>query len=81
MTIVIDTDGIIKSIYQDGFMDLYKQGKTTITRMSNVEPCPEHEGWCAAMYDGMHLGPFELRQGALDAEINYLEDKLQNGSI
>ena len=74
--ILIELDGTVKFIYDDILSDLCNQGSTEIKRVSNVEPDPLG-GWSATMLDsGIKLGPFSLRQKALDAEIEYLEAKL-----
>lgn len=72
LLIIIDIDGTISSIYDDALANLCQQGNTKITRMSNVEPCID-SGWNAIMYDGIILGPFPLRQTALNAEIQYIK--------
>ena len=72
----ISADGkTMTLIYDDKLAPLLKEGKATITRVSNIEPDPAG-GWTATMLDGTKLGPYTLRQQALDAEIVYLEEKL-----
>lgn len=75
--LVIGTDGRVTSIYNDDLADLYAVGKVTITRASHVEPTSDGE-WQADMapVGGPVLGPFKLRQDALDAEVAWLEKKL-----
>lgn len=75
MKIAIDEAGIITMIYDDEFIDLYDEGNTHITRVSSVEPTIGGQ-WKASMRDGTVLGPYRLRQEALDAEVKYLEAKL-----
>lgn len=70
-------DGSVKAIYDDALAELFAQGEATITRASHVEPHP-NGGWIADMSPsgGGILGPFPLRQDALDAERVWLEEKL-----
>lgn len=72
--IVINSDGSIEFIYSDELRDLVEEGVSTITRISNVEP--EGTKWVATMLDGVRLGPFNLRQQALNAEIEYLNKEM-----
>ena len=71
--ITIGTDGTARMIYSDELADLLAQGTSTIRRASHVEPAP-NGGWIADMSpsDGPVLGPFALRQQALDAEVAWL---------
>jgi hypothetical protein len=75
---IVDSRGHATCIYDDALADLLKEGKVTIKRMSSVEP-DDNGNWIAHMVDGTNIGPFRLRQEALDAEIKYLEDKLLEG--
>ena len=76
-SIAIDADGIALMIYSDEHADFLRTGKTTVRRVSNVEPAPQG-GWTADMspVDGPVLGPYPLRQQALDAEVEYLKQLL-----
>jgi hypothetical protein len=76
-TFSVDTDGTLHCIYDDCLADLFKEGQTTITRASHVEPTADGQ-WTADMSPsgGPVLGPFPLRQTALDAEVAWLEEKL-----
>jgi hypothetical protein len=71
--IAIPLDGPITFIYRDDLAPLC-EGQYSIERVSNVEPC--EGGWEARMINGPTLGPFTLRQQALDAEKEYLERKM-----
>lgn len=42
-------DGVAEFVYSDDLVDLTKQGDTTITRASHVEPHPTRLGWIADM--------------------------------
>jgi hypothetical protein len=75
MKIAIEPNGEVVMIYDDELADLCGEGSTVIKRVSNVEPDPKG-GWSATMLDGHKLGPFPLRNEALEAEIKYLEAKL-----
>jgi len=77
LQLVIEPDGTIKTIYDDDLADLFKEGQVSITRASHVEPTDKGE-WTADLspVGGPILGPFPLRQSALDAERVWLEEKL-----
>ena len=71
-------DGTVTAIYDDALADLLSDAKrVSITRASHVEPTPEGK-WTADMSPsgGPVLGPFNLRQEALDAEVQWLKAKL-----
>lgn len=78
MKIFIPLEGDVKFIYSDDLAGLLQIGEASIERASNVEPCKEG-GWTAEMKDGTVLGPYPLRQIALDAEVKYLEERLKDG--
>lgn len=69
--------GRIEGIYSDALLPLIQRGKATITRASHVEPAPEG-GWTADLspVNGPVLGPFPLRETALQEEIKWLEKNL-----
>jgi hypothetical protein len=71
--------GKVLAIYSDDLADLKAKAKTaTIRRVSYVEPTPDGQ-WAADMSPvapGVVLGPYRLRQEALDAEIRFLDSKL-----
>lgn len=69
----IDGNGTIAAIYDDELAGLLAEGRATITRASHVEP--GEGGWYADLspVSGPLLGPFTLRQEALDAEVEYLK--------
>jgi hypothetical protein len=75
-TIAIAPDGVITFIYADELAGLIAEGKAETRRASHVEPAPG--GWTADLspIGGPTLGPFGLRQAALDAEVLWLEGKL-----
>lgn len=81
-------DGHLRGIYNDNLAEFLSLGKTTITRASHVEPHPDG-GWIADMTPAIVelnldcaccanpvLGPFALRQQALDAETAWLEERM-----
>ena len=78
MKIEINLDlcsGQIKTIYDDNSKEiLEKIGKLSIKRASHVEPNSNGD-WVADMspVNGPQLGPFKLRQDAINAEISYLK--------
>lgn len=77
----VSPNGEITAIHNDHLVGLYKdvRGTATIKRASHVEPRPDGQ-WEADMKPsgGPILGPFLTRQEALDAEVDWLKDKLFN---
>ncbi len=73
-SIFVRPDGSVAFLYEDALRPLLDLGPTTITRASHVEPTPDGR-WTAdlAPSGGPRLGPFTLRQAALDAERGWLE--------
>ena len=67
----ISDGGHFTVIYSDVHARLIEASKATTRRASNVEPGPG--GWFAHIIGGPSLGPFRLRQVALDAEVAHLE--------
>lgn len=74
MKIRITDGGRLAFIYNDKLAALLTLGAATVRRVSHVEPAPGG-GWTADMspINGPVLGPFNLRQTALDAEVEYLK--------
>lgn len=72
-------DGKIRFIYDDMLTNSFqKYGEQNIKRASHVEP-GNNGKWYADLspVNGPNLGPFNLRQDALDAEVNWLiENKI-----
>ena len=71
--IVVDPDGKIRLIYTDDLKFLLNEGASEIRRVSHVEPDARGD-WFADMgpVGGPILGPYPLRQQALDAEVAWL---------
>ena len=71
MQIVIKPTGVFICIYSDA-LDYGEFGKPQIRRASHVEP-DERGLWFANMspINGPMLGPFNKRNEALDAELEY----------
>lgn len=70
-------------IYNDELVELLKEGPSHVERASNVEPVTSNIdgkevflGWWAYMKDGNSLGPYKTRQECLDAEVEYLKEKM-----
>ncbi len=76
-SIFVRPDGTVEFLYEDDLRALLDLGPATITRASHVEPTPEGR-WTADLSPrgGPLLGPFTLRQEALDAERAWLEAQL-----
>lgn len=74
IVITISETGQARMIYHDDLAPLLAQGDATVRRASHVEPAPGGGGWTADLtpVDGPVLGPFMLRQQALDAEVAWL---------
>lgn len=70
----ISNSGRVRAIYSDELAPLIESHGGQVRRASHVEPDPAG-GWQAdlAPVGGPVLGPFQLRQEALDAEVEYLE--------
>lgn len=75
MKLLIAEDGDLSFIYQDDLAPLLRDGTATIRRASHVEP-DDNGQWFADLspVNGPKLGPFPLRQEALDAEVEWLEE-------
>lgn len=77
-TVDITPDGTIHFLYYDELAPLLGLGTSTIKRASHVEP--ETAGGKTAWYADMapcrgpKLGPFDLREEALAAEVQWLID-------
>lgn len=73
-TLLIDEDGNLEFIYADDLRPLLELGQATIRRASHVEATPDCR-WTADLspVGGPTLGPFELREQALQAETIWLE--------
>jgi len=76
-SIFVRPDGTVEFLYEDGLRPLLELGPVTITRASHVEPTRDGR-WTADLSPrgGPLLGPFTLRQEALDAERAWLEAHL-----
>ena len=75
MLIEILPSGEIRFIYSDSLRPLMTAGTATTKRVSDVEPDAEGR-WTADLskVGGPILGPFELRDAALAAEVSWLEE-------
>ena len=68
--------GEITYIYNDLLAGFAQKSGASIRRVSHVEPTADGK-WEARMIDyNLTLGPFRLRQEALDAELAFLDEKL-----
>jgi hypothetical protein len=77
MKLIIGKDGNARFLYNDKLKKAFKeQGKMKSKRASHVEPVEENGTvvWYADIIGGPKLGPFDLREDALKAEIKWLED-------
>jgi hypothetical protein len=73
LEIVVDENGNLRAIHDDELTPLFDHGTVHIERASHVEPNTSGQ-WIADLspVNGPELGPFTLRQTALDAEVAYL---------
>lgn len=74
----VSPEGQVVFIYNDLLADLLAEGLSRVQRVSNVEPGSQG-GWIADLSPvspGTVLGPFRLRQEALDAEVQWLRARL-----
>ncbi len=73
LIISVSEGGEVRFLWNDDLAPLLELGEGRIVRASHVEP--EGPGWSADLspVEGPILGPFPLRQGAIDAERNWLE--------
>ena len=77
MKLVVGVDGSARCIY-DEMLDLRELGRLTITRASHVEPDAEGYWWAdMGPVGGPVLGPFRSRTEALQAEREWLAERLQ----
>jgi hypothetical protein len=77
---ILVRDGVAQFIYNDGIAQALKpMGKMSIQRASHVEPT-EDGRWTADLSPvakiPLVLGPFETRQEALSAEVQWLSEHL-----
>ncbi len=76
--IAVSDNGELQFVYSDMLYATLKDlGDTKIQRASHVEPL-DGENWYATLLDGSKtvLGPFTQRQSALQAEIEYLQERI-----
>lgn len=82
LRVIIDEEGAMTFVYDDALAGLLELGDAQIERASHVEPSAGDSvrgisaGWVADMAPsgGPVLGPFRLRQEALDAERAWLRE-------
>jgi len=75
---ILVKNGVVKFIYNDKLVGLFKEGKVKIKRASHVEPTQDGK-WIADLnpiQPGIILGPFTLRSKAIKAEVEWLERNL-----
>jgi hypothetical protein len=83
--ITIKRDGSAQFIHDDRLNGLLHQGEAHIKRASFVEPGDPSKGqdplkWYASIVTGPVLGPFVIRQEALDAEVTWLNEHVLTGA-
>ena len=81
MQITISPNGELSFIYKDELRPLLDIGKADIRRVSHVEPTQDGR-WSADLspVGGPILGPFEFRQDALEAEVEWLNQHVLGGT-
>ena len=78
MTVLtITPTGDVQFIWEDALQPMLELGQPVIRRASHVEPTANGQ-WTAdlAPLGGPLLGPFPLRQSALDAEVAWLHEHI-----
>lgn len=70
--IIVRPNGTVEFVYIDELRDLLLEGAPIIKRVSHVEP--DGIRWMADLspVNGPLLGPFDTREQALSAEVDYL---------
>ena len=75
----IEKDGTVRSLYNEAY-DFTAHGDIAIRRVSRVEPRADGK-WEADMsllgstHEGVILGPFDKRSQALQAEVDYIQQR------
>jgi hypothetical protein len=76
LDLTVDQSGSLRAIWNDSIAGILSDlGEASIVRASHVEP--EGTQWFADMAPsgGPKLGPFALRQEAIDAEVIWLKQE------
>lgn len=75
--IIVGQEGDLQFIYDDELIELLCEGEPIIVRASHVEPNTRGQ-WLADLgpSGGPILGPFPLRNQALAAEVEWLEQNV-----
>jgi hypothetical protein len=81
MQIVIKPTGVFISLYSDSF-EYGELGKPQIRRASHVEP-DDTGHWFADLspVNGPKLGPFDKRNEAIDAELEYVNNMFDENKL
>lgn len=79
LEVIIRPGGDLEFIYDDRLAPLLEAGQSEVMRASHVEP--DQGGWSADLspVGGPILGPFPLRNQALNAEVAWLKNFLESG--
>ena len=79
MLINILPSGYVECLYTDK-INLRNIGSLDVRRASNVEFDNNKQGWMVDIeLDGAILGPFESREVAIQAEVEYIENNILTG--
>jgi hypothetical protein len=83
MTLHIDNEGRTTFIHRDDLQRaMAPAGRVRIKRASHVDPDDDGRWWAdLAPMGGPKFGPFTTRAAALNAELAWLEERLQKGAI
>lgn len=74
----VDTDGVCTFLHDDELVELVEAGKSSIMRVSHVEPDRGGQWRARLVHDGRILGPFRLRSEALAAELEAIQEVLSH---
>ena len=81
MILIVDRHATVRGVYSEA-IDLTRIGVVAIRRASHVEPDEQGRWWAdLSPSQGPRFGPFALRSAALDAERQWLEARLLNGTL
>jgi hypothetical protein len=76
----IGTDGTVSSVHNEA-LGLRALGRMTARRASNVEWDDDRQQWGVTLANGEVLGHWNDRSEAIKAEVEHLNNAIQDGTI